>query len=167
MQIRIAGTVQDSIVDGPSLRYVIFTQGCPHRCEGCHNPETHDFSGGRLTDTDTLFEECAENPLTRGVTFSGGEPFCQAEALYRLGLRFKERGLNLMAYSGWTFEQLTEKAKTEEYVGRLLSILDILVDGRFELSERSLMLPYRGSSNQRIIDVQKSLAENCVTMLEI
>ncbi len=167
MQIRIAGTVQDSIVDGPGLRYVVFTQGCPHHCEGCHNPETHDFSGGKLTDTDALYDECIENPLTRGVTFSGGEPFCQAEALYELGSRLKQHGLHLMAYSGWTFEELRKKSEHEEYVGRLLSILDVLVDGRFELSKRSLMLKYRGSENQRIVDVQKSLAENCVTEVEI
>jgi len=167
LQIRIAGTVQDSIVDGPGLRYVIFTQGCPHRCEGCHNPETHDFGGGKLTDTDALFEECTENPLTGGVTFSGGEPFCQAEALYELGKRFKERGLHLMAYSGWTFEELLIKAESEEYIGKLLSILDILVDGRFELAKRSLMLKYRGSENQRIVDVQRSIVENIVAEVEI
>lgn len=167
MEIRIAGTVQDSIVDGPGLRYVVFTQGCPHRCEGCHNPETHDFSGGKLTDTDRLYEECTENPLTKGVTFSGGEPFCQAEALYELGCRLKERGYHLMSYSGWTFEELQKKAESEEYVGKLLSILDILVDGRFVLAQRSLMLTYRGSTNQRLIDVQKSLAENRVTEVEI
>jgi len=167
LQIRIAGTVQDSIVDGPGLRYVIFTQGCPHRCEGCHNPETHDFSGGKLTDTDVLFEECTENPLTGGVTFSGGEPFCQAEALYELGKRFKERGLHLIAYSGWTFEELLKKAESEEYIGKLLSILDILVDGRFELAKRSLMLKYRGSENQRIVDVQRSIVENIVAEVEI
>lgn len=167
MQIRIAGTVQDSIVDGPGLRYVVFTQGCPHHCEGCHNPETHDFSGGKLTDTDVLFAECTENPLTKGVTFSGGEPFCQAEALYELGSRLKQRGLHLMAYSGWTFEELQKKAQTEVFVAKLLSILDILVDGRFVLSQRSLMLTWRGSTNQRVIDVQKSLAENSVTEVEI
>ncbi len=167
MEIRIAGTVEDSIVDGPGLRYVVFTQGCPHHCEGCHNPETHDFSGGKLTDTDKLYEQCVENPLTSGVTFSGGEPFCQAEALYELGSSLKQRGLHLMAYSGWTFEELVKKSENEEYVGKLLSILDILVDGRFELAKRSLMLKYRGSENQRIIDVQKSLAEKCVTEVEI
>lgn len=167
MEIRIAGTVQDSIVDGPGLRYVIFTQGCPHRCEGCHNPETHDFGGGRLTDTDELFEECIENPLTKGVTFSGGEPFCQAEALYELGIRFKERGFHLMAYSGWTFEELLERSESDEYVGKLLHILDILVDGRFELQKRSLMLTYRGSSNQRLVDVQKSFSENAVRVLDL
>ncbi len=167
MEIRIAGTVQDSIVDGPGLRYVVFTQGCPHRCEGCHNPETHDFSGGRLTDTDALYDECVENPLTRGVTFSGGEPFCQAQALYVLGERLKQRGLHLMAYSGWTFEQLLEKSQKEEYTRKLLSILDVLVDGRFELSKRSLMLTYRGSENQRIIDVPKSLAAGEAVLLDL
>ncbi|MBS7369168.1 MAG: anaerobic ribonucleoside-triphosphate reductase activating protein [Oscillospiraceae bacterium] len=158
MEIRIAGTVQDSIVDGPGLRYVVFVQGCPHCCAGCHNPQTHDFSGGRLTDTDALFDECVENPLTMGVTFSGGEPFSQAEALYELGTRLKQRGYNLMCYSGWTFEELLKKAETDEFVGKLLGILDTLVDGRFELSRRSLTLKFRGSTNQRILDVKKSLA---------
>ena len=158
MEIRIAGTVQDSIVDGPGLRYVVFVQGCPHCCAGCHNPQTHDFSGGRLTDTDALFDECVENPLTMGVTFSGGEPFSQAEALYELGTRLKQRGYNLMCYSGWTFEELLKKAETDEFVGKLLGILDTLVDGRFELSRRSLTLKFRGTTNQRILDVKKSLA---------
>lgn len=167
MEIRIAGTVQDSIVDGPGLRYVVFVQGCPHRCVGCHNPETHDFGGGRLTDTDTLFKECTENPLTKGVTFSGGEPFCQAEALYELGSRLKERGYHLMCYSGWTFEELQKKAETEEYIGKLLHILDILVDGRFEQQNRSLTLTYRGSTNQRLVDVRKSFSENAVTEVDL
>ena len=166
MEIRIASTIQDSIVDGPGLRYVIFTQGCPHRCEGCHNPDTHDFSGGSITDTDELFSECIENPLTGGVTFSGGEPFCQAEALSGLAERFKERGLHLMAYSGWTYEELLQKGESEPYVKKLLSLMDILVDGRFELSKRSLMLKYRGSENQRLIDVQRSLAEGKAVLAE-
>lgn len=167
MEIRIAGTVQDSIVDGPGLRYVVFVQGCPHHCEGCHNPETHDFSAGKVTDTDTLFQECIENPLTKGVTFSGGEPFCQAEALYKLGKKLKDRGYHLMCYSGWTFEELLKKSENEEYVGKLLNILDILVDGRFELSKRSLMLTYRGSTNQRVVDVKKSFSENTVTEVDL
>lgn len=159
MEIRIAGTVCESIVDGLGLRYVVFVQGCPHHCEGCHNPETHDFSGGRIVDTDELFAECTEDLLHDGVTFSGGEPFCQAQPLYVLGKQFKERGLNLMCYSGWTFEQLLEKAKSEEFVGKLLSITDILVDGRFVLEKRSLALKFRGSENQRLIDVQESLKQ--------
>ena len=131
MDIRIAGTVEDSIVDGPGLRFVVFVQGCPHHCEGCHNPESHDFSGG--------------------------EPFCQPEALYELGSRFKAAGKHLMCYSGWTFEELLKKSGSEEYVGKLLSILDVLVDGRFDISKRSLSLLFRGSSNQRLIDVPASL----------
>lgn len=157
MEIRIAGTVEDSIVDGPGLRFVVFTQGCPHHCDGCHNPETHDFAGGRVTTTDALFEQCMENPLCSGVTFSGGEPFCQAEALYELGSRFKSAGKHLMCYSGWTFEELLAKAQREESVGKLLSIADVLVDGKFDISKRSLSLQYRGSSNQRLINVQESL----------
>lgn len=157
MEIRIAGTVEDSIVDGPGLRFVVFTQGCPHHCDGCHNPETHDFAGGKVTTTDTLFEQCMENPLCSGVTFSGGEPFCQAEALYELGSRFKSAGKHLMCYSGWTFEELLAKAQREEFVGKLLSIADVLVDGKFDISKRSLSLQYRGSSNQRLINVQESL----------
>lgn len=157
MEIRIAGTVEDSIVDGPGLRFVVFTQGCPHHCDGCHNPETHDFTGGKVTTTDALFEQCMENPLCSGVTFSGGEPFCQAEALYELGSRFKSAGKHLMCYSGWTFEELLAKAQREEAVGKLLSIADVLVDGKFDISKRSLSLQYRGSSNQRLINVQESL----------
>lgn len=157
MEIRIAGTVSESIVDGPGLRYVVFTQGCPHNCEGCQNPETHDFSGGRVVDTDVLYKECTDDPLHDGVTFSGGEPFCQAEALYQLGLKLKKHGLHLMCYSGWTFEELMKKAENEEYVGKLMRITDILVDGRFEIEKRSLSLKFRGSENQRLIDVPKSL----------
>lgn len=167
MKITISGTVSESIVDGPGLRYVVFVQGCPHNCPGCHNPQTHDFGGGRVVDTDELFNECTEDPLEKGVTFSGGEPFCQAEALYVLGKRFKERGYHLMCYSGWTFEELLKKAQTEEYVGKLLSILDILVDGRFILDRRSLALKFRGSDNQRLIDVQRSLAEGRVIEAEL
>ena len=167
MEIRIAGTVEESIVDGPGLRYVVFVQGCPHNCEGCHNPETHDFSGGKLTDTDALFNECTEDPLTQGVTFSGGEPFCQPEPLYELGKRLRERGYNIMCYSGWTFGELLKKAEREEYVGKLLSVTDYLVDGRFMLEKRSLTLKFRGSTNQRIIDVQKSLSENRAVETEL
>lgn len=112
MLIRIAGTVSESIVDGPGIRYTIFTQGCPHHCEGCHNPETHDFSGGRLADTDKIYNHIAENPLLKGVTFSGGEPFCQPAPLYDLAKRIKENTkLDIMAYTGFTFEQLIENQR--------------------------------------------------------
>lgn len=159
MEIRIAGTVSESIVDGTGFRYTIFVQGCPHGCAGCHNPQTHDFGGGRVTDTDELFNECIQDPLNKGVTFSGGEPFCQAEPLYTLGARFKERGMSLWCYSGWTFEELLKKAEREPFVKKLLSIVDVLVDGRFIEEQKSLALEFRGSKNQRLIDVQKSIEQ--------
>ncbi len=167
MEIRIAGVVEESYVDGPGIRFAVFVQGCPHNCEGCHNPETHDFGRGHIVDSDILFEQCIENTLIKGVTFSGGEPFCQAGALYKLGCRFKEHGLNLMCYSGWTFEELLEKSHGEDDVKKLLSILDYLVDGKFELSQRSLTLRFRGSTNQRIIDVQQSLFQNRTITVEL
>lgn len=167
MEIRIAGVVEESYVDGPGIRFAVFVQGCPHNCDGCHNPETHDFGGGHIVDSDSLFEQCIENILIKGVTFSGGEPFCQAGALYKLGCRFKEHGLNLMCYSGWTFEELLEKSHGEDDVKKLLSILDYLVDGKFELSQRSLTLRFRGSTNQRIIDVQQSLFQNRTITVEL
>ena len=167
MKIRIAGTVSESIVDGPGIRYVVFTQGCPHNCEGCQNPETHDFSGGKIVDTSELYSQCVDDPLHYGVTFSGGEPFCQAEALYELGAKLKKRGLHLMCYSGWTYEELLKKSETEEFVGKLLSITDILVDGKFVSEKRSLSLKFRGSENQRLIDVQQSLKKGCAVLEDI
>ncbi|MCH5203568.1 MAG: anaerobic ribonucleoside-triphosphate reductase activating protein [Oscillospiraceae bacterium] len=167
MKIRIAGTVSESIVDGPGLRFVVFTQGCPHNCEGCQNPETHDFEGGKVVDTDELYAQCADDPLHDGVTFSGGEPFCQAEALYELGSKLKKHGLHLMCYSGWTYEELLKKAETEEFVGKLLSITDILVDGNFVLEKRSLSLKFRGSENQRVIDVQQSLKKGYAVLQNV
>lgn len=166
MEIRIAGTVSESIVDGPGFRYTIFVQGCPHNCPGCHNPQTHDFGGGRLVDTDALLCECTEDPLNKGVTFSGGEPFCQPKPLYELGKRFKERGLSLWCYSGWTFEELRAKAEKDSDAADLLSILDVLVDGRFIEERKSLALRFRGSDNQRLIDVPLSLKEGLVIEYE-
>lgn len=155
--LRIAGTVGESIVDGPGIRYVIFTQGCPHGCPGCHNPETHDFAGGHEIDTETLLTEIRRNGLVSGVTFSGGEPFEQAEALLPLARQLKADGRHLMAYSGYTYEQLI--ADSRAGVRGLLEQLDLLVDGRYEAEHRSLELRFRGSTNQRVLDVPASLAE--------
>lgn len=164
MEIRISGTVSESIVDGSGLRYVVFVQGCPHNCPGCHNPQTHGFDGGKVVDTDELLDECLEDPLNKGVTFSGGEPFCQPEPLYVLGKQLKEHGLSLWCYSGWTYKEILQKAEREEFVGKLLSIIDVLVDGRFILERRTLSLPFRGSDNQRLIDVPASLKEDMVIL---
>ena len=124
--IRIAGTVGESIVDGPGFRYTLFVQGCPHGCPGCHNPQTHDFDGGQDIALDTLLKDMCKNPFVKGVTFSGGEPFCKAEPLYRLAVELKSRGKHLMAYSGYTFEELMQLS--DPYVKKLLGELDLLVD---------------------------------------
>lgn len=153
--IRIAGTVGESIVDGPGFRYALFTQGCPHHCPGCHNPQTHDFAGGREVELDTLLRDMCRNPLVRGVTFSGGEPFCQPEPLYYLAAELKKRGKHLMAYSGYTFEQLL--ALPDPFVRRLLGEIDLLVDGPFIEAERNIDLLFRGSANQRVLNVPRSL----------
>lgn len=156
--MRIAGIVRESIVDGPGIRFALFAQGCPHRCKGCHNENTHDFSGGYDCDLAKILAEIDKNPLLSGVTFTGGEPFCQPEPLYKLGLEIKARGLDITAYSGYTLEQLSEMAEKEPFIGKLLGIVDYLVDGPFILEERDLTLEFRGSRNQRFIrmaDIRK------------
>lgn len=167
MKIRMSGVVEESIVDGPGIRYTVFVQGCPHHCEGCHNPGTHDFAGGYDDDTDLIFEKIMANPLLDGVTFSGGEPFCQAKPLAELGRKIKSQGLGVMAYTGYTVEYLLENSNSENGYGELLSVLDILVDGRFELSLKSYECLYRGSTNQRLIDVPKTLNEGHAVIKEL
>ncbi|MBQ8122522.1 MAG: anaerobic ribonucleoside-triphosphate reductase activating protein [Ruminococcus sp.] len=161
MELRIAGTVNDSIVDGPGIRFTIFTQGCPHHCEGCHNPQTHDFAGGELVDTDTLLAKIKGNPLLDGVTFSGGEPFCQAETLAALGKQIRDLGLNIVTYTGYTFEQLYA-GRDKNGWGELLAVTDILIDGPFIQAQRDWEIKFRGSSNQRYIDCQASLEKGTV-----
>lgn len=158
MKLRIAGTANDSIVDGPGIRFTVFTQGCPHSCKGCHNPQTHDFSGGELVDTDELLAKVKGNPLLDGVTFSGGEPFSQAEALAVLGEQIKALGLNIITYTGYTFEQLYDH-RSENGWGKLLAVTDYLIDGPFILEQKDWEIRFRGSSNQRYIDCQASLKE--------
>lgn len=157
MELRIAGTVNDSIVDGEGIRFTVFVQGCPHNCEGCHNPQTHDFMGGYVVDTDELLEKIKSNPLLDGVTFSGGEPFCQAEALAELGTKIKELGMNIVTYTGYEFEQLYSGRGMHGW-GKLLEVTDILIDGKFILAQKDWNLKFRGSSNQRYLDCQASLS---------
>ena len=152
--LRIAGTVRDSIVDGPGIRYVIFTQGCPHHCEGCHNPQTHDFTEGQDADIEKILKEIFENPMLSGVTISGGEPFCQAEALVPIARVIKEHGKHLMLYTGYLLEQLQKMNASD--IQELLELADVIVDGPFILAERNLTLSYRGSENQRVIDMVKT-----------
>lgn len=152
--MRIAGIVNDSIVDGPGLRLAIFAQGCPHHCPGCHNPESHDFAGGSDMDTEKIIARMDANPLLDGITLTGGEPFEQPEACRILADAAHARGLNVWAYSGYTFEQLCAVPEKR----RLLEACDVLVDGPFLLEERSLDLRFRGSKNQRVLKVSELLA---------
>lgn len=154
--IQIAGVVRESIVDGPGVRFVVFAQGCVHHCEGCHNPATHDFNGGYLCDMDRILSAVDSDPLLSGVTFSGGEPFCQAEGFYRLAQKIKERQLNLISFTGYTYEELILLGEKDPYVLKLLDLLDYLIDGKFILKERDLSLHFRGSRNQRYIDLNET-----------
>ena len=153
--LNLSGIVGDSIVDGPGIRTTFFCQGCPHHCEGCHNPETWEFGCGTDMDTETMVAIVKSNPLCRGVTFSGGEPFAQAEGYLELAQALKTEGYEVASYSGYTFEQLLHGTPAQQ---ELLKVIDVLIDGPYIQSERSLELVFRGSRNQRILDVPKSLA---------
>ena len=157
MELRVFGTANDSIVDGPGLRFALFVQGCIHNCKGCHNPESHKLDGGTLQDTDEIFNQIQKNPLLDGVTFSGGEPFLQAKALSELAKKIKDTGLNLYVYTGFTYEELLSGANDENFWGELLKYTDFLVDGKFEEDKKHYTLLFKGSENQRIIDVQGSM----------
>ncbi|SUX05254.1 anaerobic ribonucleoside-triphosphate reductase activating protein [Campylobacter lari] len=160
--LRLAGVVKESIVDGYGLRYVIFTQGCPHHCRGCHNPQTHDFNKGYLQDLASLYDEICKNPLLQGVTFSGGEPFMQAKNLSILAKHIKALGLDLTIYTGFTYEKLLQDQAMKE----LLILADVLIDGKFILEQKDLSLKFKGSKNQRIIDVVNSLEQGKIVLFE-
>lgn len=149
--LRVASLHHDSIVDGPGLRYVIFTQGCPHACPGCHNPETHDPNGGYNISAEDIILDIQSNPLLQGVTFSGGEPLLQFKTVYELAVQIKLMGMDIWMYTGYVFEDFKS-----EWI-KLLDKLDVIVDGPFVMEKRTLSSPWRGSSNQRVIDVRKTL----------
>lgn len=159
-KINIAGVIEESIVDGPGIRFVIFTQGCPHNCKGCHNPQTHDFNLDKYEDIAELSLKIKANPLLRGITLSGGEPFMQAEKLVRLIDSINNKNLDIITYTGFTFEELLEKSNSSNYFKELLNRTDILIDGKFELDKKDENLVFKGSSNQRAIDVKQSLKLN-------
>lgn len=165
-KIKIAGVVKESIVDGPGFRYVIFTQGCPHRCEDCHNPQTHDINGGRFEDINILVEDIKKNPLLTGITLSGGEPFIQAKKLVKLLSKIDLNRYNIIAYSGFEYEYLLEHSNEKNGFLELLQSVDVLIDGKFDKVLKSSEAKFRGSTNQRSIDVKKSLKENKIIEYE-
>lgn len=153
--LRIAGIIEESIVDGPGFRFVVFTQGCKRRCKGCHNEETWDLDGGKTVAIDQILKMLDENPLLDGITLSGGEPFLQPEACCMLAEGARERGLDVMTYTGFTYEELLEGVDENEEINearrKLLRLTDMLVDGPFVVEKKSLNLLFRGSSNQRLL----------------
>ena len=156
--VRLASDLQtDSIVDGDGIRTVIWFQGCPHNCPECHNPESHDFSGGTEYLIDDILKHMESLENQKGITFSGGEPMMQPEALVIIAKKAKELGLDIWSWSGFTFEELLEFSKNKPIYKEVLENIDILVDGRFEIALKSFSVKFRGSSNQRILDVKKSM----------
>ncbi|MDR3207524.1 MAG: anaerobic ribonucleoside-triphosphate reductase activating protein [Oscillospiraceae bacterium] len=160
--LRVAGVVKESIVDGPGLRYVIFTQGCPHRCEGCHNAHSWPTEGGQFRAVDALLAEIRHDSLLTGVTLSGGEPFLQARPLAALAQRVKALGLTVWLYTGYRWEELL--AENDPHRLALLEHTDVLVDGRFDQTRKSYAARFRGSLNQRLIHVPQSLAQGRVVL---
>lgn len=159
VKFRIAGIQEESIVDGPGLRLVIFFQGCPHRCPGCHNPETWSRRGGQLRNIEEVMELVHRNPLIKAVTFSGGEPLAQSHAVAELAERLKSEGYDIWCYTGYSWEIILRWLRDagNETISKLLHNIDVLVDGNYKEELRSLELKFRGSRNQRLIHVLSSL----------
>jgi len=150
-KIRMAGVVPESVTDGPGVRLVVFLQGCPHHCPGCHNPETHDPSGGRDMAVQEILSLYDDDPLLSGVTFSGGEPFLQPEPLADIADYIHSAGGDVICYTGFTLDKLQVIARENASVDALMGKIDLLIDGPFLIGERSLDIPFRGSRNQRVI----------------
>lgn len=167
MKIRLASDLQqDSIVDGEGIRAVIWTQGCPHKCLGCHNPQTHDLSAGIEVNLEQIYEAIDELEGQTGITFSGGDPFIQPEACSLIAEYALKKGYNIWCYTGYTFEQLLELSSINKYYLEFLKKIDVLVDGKFDINKKSFNVKFAGSSNQRVIDVKKSLKNNRVVLVE-
>ena len=164
-ELRLSAPVQfDSIVDGEGLRAVIWTQGCPHDCPGCHNPQTHAFDGGTSVGSESILEQLKAHFYLDGVTFSGGEPMAQAAACGELAQAVHHLGMNVWCYTGYTWEALMEAQDPDQSM--FLEQIDVLIDGPFMLAQKSLNLKLRGSANQRLIDVQASLKAQRVVLAE-
>lgn len=156
MKVRTAGAVRHSSVNGPGVRYVLFFQGCPHHCRACQNPETWDPRAGRETDTDAVIADILAVRYLDGVTLSGGDPLAQPEAAAIIAQACRAAGLSVWAYTGWTWEDIL--AGRAGRAAEVLPHLDVLVDGPFLLAKKDGTALWRGSSNQRLIDVPASLA---------
>lgn len=151
--LSILDILEDTTADGPGFRTSIYAAGCPNACPGCHNPESWDIRHGRRMTTDEILQKVLDDPFA-DVTFSGGDPMFQPEGFAELSQAIKENSdKNIWCYTGYTFEQLLNSTRHT----RLLQYIDVLVDGRFQQELRDESLYFRGSSNQRLIDVPASL----------
>ena len=158
MLVNLARDVQqNSIVDGEGLRIVVWAQGCSHNCKGCHNPETHDFNKGEKRAIEEIKKEIQSIKGHNGITFSGGDPMFQPKEFAELAKFAKSINLNVWCYTGFEFEKLQKLSQTNAHIKDFLQNIDVLVDGKFKLEERSLNLWFKGSRNQRILDLPKSL----------
>ncbi|WHH58437.1 anaerobic ribonucleoside-triphosphate reductase activating protein [Petroclostridium sp. X23] len=168
MKIRLAAPItKDSIVDGPGIRAVIWTQGCPHKCVGCHNPHTHSVDGGFELEVEEVVEQLSKLKLHKGITFSGGEPMDQAAPCTEIAKRAKQKGLDIWLYTGYVFENILCDASAIRPEWReLLQYVDVMIDGPFIEKMKNLLLKFRGSENQRIIDIPKSLAQGKAILFE-
>ena len=149
--LRLSGEIPESVVDGIGIRYTIFFQGCDIHCYKCQNPQTWDFNGGYLKSVSDVIKDVQDTPLATGVTFTGGEALLQTQGLLELSTALKGLGYNLWLYSGRRIEVLE---RNPEYL-KVLRVVDVLVDGAYVHKLRTLSLPFRGSSNQRIIDLRQ------------
>lgn len=164
--IRLSGIAYESLVNGPGIRRVFFAQGCKHNCKGCFNPDTHDFCGGEERDIELLIKETLDNPILSGVTFSGGDPWEQADKFAYMAKAFRKKGLNIWSYTGYTYEYILENKDAKLGWNELLNNIDVLVDGKFEEDKQQDGLKFRGSTNQRIIDISESLKKGIIVIKE-
>ena len=165
-KIRLAGIAYESLVNGPGMRRVFFAQGCKHNCIGCFNKDTHSFLGGEEKDIDLLIDDLKDNPMIGGVRFSGGDPLEQADEFAYMAKECKRLGLNIWCYTGYTFEYIVENFHKREGWKNLLNNIDVLVDGKFEITKKKDGLRFKGSTNQRIIDVKESLRNKELKLIE-
>ena len=164
--IRLSGIAYESLVNGPGIRRVLYSQGCKHNCVGCFNEETHTFDSGEFRDMDEIIESIRSNPMLSGVTFSGGDPLEQAKKFTYIAKEVKENNYSVWCYTGYTFEYILEHRNGQNGWNELLRYIDVLVDGKFEEDKKDPRIKYRGSSNQRIIDVQESLKSGDIKVLD-
>lgn len=166
MNIRISGIGYESLVNGPGLRRVIFSQGCKHDCKGCFNQDTHDFNGGTIVDCDNIINDILESPIIKGVTFSGGDPFEQATQFAYIAERIKVLPNGIWCYTGYTFEYILKHKNENKGWEKLINNIDVLVDGQYIEELNNGDLKFKGSSNQRIIDIKKSLKQDKIVIIE-